>query len=140
MLGWLARWIAELIASLRPRAIILVARAVSPHLIQGAYVVTTAVLEITPAVQSFPHGTVAGPWRFSVEGVGANTYAKSVDQDALVATFAGLAAGDYVASAVRLDAAGVALHDAVVTAFVVADDTPVTIDVANGLAVKLQAD
>jgi len=88
----------------------------------------------TVVPQDFPAGTVGGQTKFSVTGQPDQL----VDASVLSATFADVPAGDYTASAERLDSAGATLGTPVTAAFnVPVPPAPVSIDVPASINVTL---
>ena len=96
-----------------------------------------ATLVVTTVPSIFPAGTEAGEWRFSVSGLGDNTFFEELLSAASTGRFGPLEAGDYIAHAVRLSVTGELLGVEVGAEFSIAEDEQtITIDTAGGLRVR----
>lgn len=96
----------------------------------------TVVLNAVTKIQVFPAGTVSGLMRFTLS---PNTGVAAVQEvDGVTATFTSVAAGDYMASAQRLDSAGSPLGDSVSVAFTI-PESGVNVNVPDTLTVEIGA-
>lgn len=97
----------------------------------------TIRIAIETKPQSFPAGTVAGSFQFKLTG--PNGYDRTQASDAAQIDFTDATApGDYVATVIRLDAAGNQLGGAATGAVTIpATDTSVSVDVPVTVTLSL---
>jgi hypothetical protein len=100
---------------------------------------SSVFVQVVSKDQLFPAGTVSGKLRISLIG-GPPTPIPVQDVDGLSATFLNVPAGEYIAHAQRLDAAGVALGaDAISAAFTVGGTGEVTVQVPDTVTATVTA-
>jgi hypothetical protein len=81
----------------------------------------------------FPPGTVPGPWRITLAGVGDLAYSREWINDTGQTDTVLLQPGTYLMRGARLDAFGKLLGDEVQEEVTLIDPTPVKISVASGI-------